>query len=391
MTGAAAAMAQAVTSLDDSKTAEALPPEMEALNRLLKAQAEVKRRDVQRQQAGSGSGGNRSNYDVSALFDQELQKAQQTNYETKSTSAEDKGDSGQSALDAIKELARRQDELLKRQQELARARAQMTEEALKRELEKLTREQSELRQQAEELAQKMASQNPPPSGSPQSASRQDQKAGQKGQQGQQAQQGQPGQSGQSGPSGQGGQSAQTGDSRRMRDVSEEMRNAASELRRQDPGQASARGNRALEKLRELQQQLESARPEDRRRALGDLQLEARQLADAQRQIASELARTQPGDAGKDAVRKLAGEQDRLAARASKLQDALKQQAAVKGSPARSTNAADARGASAPASGQTAGRCRRRRQGHRASATLGADATSGRRDARRHRGSKGRTG
>ena len=71
---------------------------------------------------------------------------------------------------------------------------------------------------------------------------------------------------------------------------------------------------------------ESARPDDRRRALGEMQLEARQLADAQKQIASELARTAPGDPGKDAVRKLAGEQDRLAERAQKLQESLKQQA-----------------------------------------------------------------
>ena len=76
---------------------------------------------MQRQQSGSGSGGNRSNYDVSSLFDKELQKAQQTNYETKSSAVEQKGESAQSALDAIKELARRQDELLKRQQELARS------------------------------------------------------------------------------------------------------------------------------------------------------------------------------------------------------------------------------------------------------------------------------
>ena len=58
---------------------------MEALNQLLKAQADVKQREVQRQQAGSGSGSNRSNYDMSSLFDKELQKAQQTNYETKSS------------------------------------------------------------------------------------------------------------------------------------------------------------------------------------------------------------------------------------------------------------------------------------------------------------------
>src|SRR4029077_11657769 len=134
-------------------------------------------------------------------------------------------------------------------------------------------------------------------------------------------------------SGQSGQSGQSADSKRMRDVSEEMRNAAGELRRQDPGQASARGSRALEKLRELQQQLESARPDERRRALGEMQLEARQLADAQRQIAGELGKTAQGEAGKDALRRLAGEQERLAGRARKLQEQLKQQASAKGADA----------------------------------------------------------
>jgi hypothetical protein len=46
---------------------------------------------IQRQQAGSGNGSNRSNYDLSPLFDKELQKQQQTNYETRST-AEQKDD-----------------------------------------------------------------------------------------------------------------------------------------------------------------------------------------------------------------------------------------------------------------------------------------------------------
>src|SRR6185503_7754990 len=148
MAVAAAAMGKAVGALDALKTGAALPPEMEALNRLLKAQAAVKKREVTRQQAGSGSAGNRNNVDLSTLFDRELQKSQQTNYETRST-AEQRQDPNQSALDKIKDLARRQDELLKKQQELARARAQMTEEELKRELEKLTRDQSELRQKAE--------------------------------------------------------------------------------------------------------------------------------------------------------------------------------------------------------------------------------------------------
>jgi hypothetical protein len=211
---------------------------------------------------------------------------------------------------------------------------------LKRELEKLTRDQSELRQKAEELARQMSQQSASQQAS--SSKQQDDKAGEKGQQGQKGQSGQQGQGGQSGESSQqtsGGQ--QSENSKRMRDVSDEMRNAASELRRQDPGQASARGNRALEKLRELQRQLEAGRPDEKRRALGEMQLEARQLADAQRQIASELGKTAQGDAGKDAVRRLAGEEERLAERARKLQEALKQQAAAKGADPR--GAAGAKG------------------------------------------------
>ena len=44
-------------------------------------------------------------------------------------------------------------------------------------------------------------------------------------------------------------------------------------------------------------------------------------------MASELEKTQPGDTGKDALRRIAGEQDRVAARAARVQENLKQQAA----------------------------------------------------------------
>ena len=54
---------------------------MEALNQLLKAQADVKKRQIP-QQAGGGSGGNRNIQDMSSLFDKELARHQQTNYET---------------------------------------------------------------------------------------------------------------------------------------------------------------------------------------------------------------------------------------------------------------------------------------------------------------------
>jgi len=338
MTAAAAAMAKAAASLDDLKTAPAIPPEMEALNHLLNAQAAVKKREVTRQQAGSGAGNNNRNYDVSALFDKELQKQQQTNYETKSSS-EQRDDAKQSALDKIRDLARRQDELLKKQADLARNRAQMSEEELKRELEKLTREQSDLRQRAEDLARQMAGGQQNQSGQQQNQqNQQGSKSGQQNQQGQQAKSGQQGQGGQESQQGQAGgqqqsqsnQGGASGDAgKRMRDVSEEMRNATSDLRRQDPRQATASAQRALERLRALERQMQSAAPDERRRALGEMQLEARQLADAQRQISSELSKTGQGDASKDALRRLAGEQERLAERARRLQDGLKQQAAGK--------------------------------------------------------------
>jgi hypothetical protein len=305
MTAAADAMTRAVTSLDALNTTDARGPEMEALTHLLRAQADVKKRDVVRQQAGSGAGSNRSNYDLSTLFDRELQKQQQTNYETRS-SAEERKDGEQSALDKIRELARRQDELVRRQQELARNRPQLSAEELKRELEKLTREQSELRQKAEDLARQMDQQ-------------QQQQRGSEGSRGSQ------GSSGAQGSRGSAGSGSEN--SKRMRDVSEAMRSATNDLRRQDPqqpGDPSAAASRALEALRNLERQMQSNQPDDRRRAAGDMQLEARQLADAQRQVASELGRAAAGPGDKDAIRRLAGEEERLADRARRLQESLKQ-------------------------------------------------------------------
>src|SRR5262245_1323652 len=165
-------------------------------------------------------------------------------------------------------------------------------------------------------------------------SQQAQNGGQRGQS-QSGQQGKAGQSGQSGESGNSGQSGQS--SGQMKDVSEAMRNATNDLRRQNPSQASASGNRALEKLRELERQLQSKRPDEQRRALGDMQLEARQLADAQRQIASELAKTGQGETAKDAVRRLAGEQERIADRARRLQGSLERQASGGGRASASDN------------------------------------------------------
>lgn len=317
MGAAAAAMQTAVTHLDALKTSAALPPEMDALKRLLKAQSDVRKRQVARQQAGAGAGQNNRNYDLSTLFDKELQRQQQTNYETPN-STEQREDSNTGVLDKVKELARRQDELIKRQQELAKERAGMTEEELKRELEKLTREQTELRQRAEEIARQMEGRQQ--QGSRQSANQQSSSQGQ--QSGSQASSGQ--QSGRQQSAGQQPSGQPSRSANGMRSASDDMRDATNDLRRQDPSQASARGTRALEKLRDLERQLQAGAPDERRRALGEMQLEARQLADGQRQVASELEKRAPGESGQDQLRRLAGEQERLADRARRLEQGLKQ-------------------------------------------------------------------
>lgn len=298
MTRAVAAMSKAGTQLDALNTTAALPHEMTALNELLKAESENRRRQIARQQGG-GIGSNRATQDLSTLFDRELQRRQQTNYETPSSS-ENAQQPQDKSIDKIRELARRQDELNREQQDLANQKTQMTADELKRQLERLTREQSELRRQAEELSRQLSQE--------QKASAAQSQSGQ-GQSGQGSQQRNPQQSG----------------SQSLRDISEEMRNAANDLRREDPRQASARSGKALEGLRDLERQLQTARPDDRMRRLGDLGLEARQLADAQRQIASDLTRIgKGGEPSPDTLRRLAGDKERIADRVDKLQKSVKQ-------------------------------------------------------------------
>jgi hypothetical protein len=278
------AMGRAVSELDRFSTTGAMPHEMEALNQLLKADAENRRRQITRsQQAGGGGGQNRAEADLSSLFDQELRKRQATAYESPNTTEARQETRQQDPLEAIRELARRQDALNRQQRDLERNRDQMDAEELKRQLERLTREQNELRQQAQQLSEQM----------------------------------------QRGQTGSRGSQNQQDEGRRMREISEDMRNAATGMQRRDPDQASQSGDRASERLRDLERQMQASRPDERRRALGDLQLESRQLADEQRRLASESSRTTKGQTGDDARRRLAGEQERLAERTDRLQESVK--------------------------------------------------------------------
>jgi hypothetical protein len=303
---AIAAMGRAIEQLQGQRTSEALPHEMAALQGLLQAQAEIRRREVIQQRAGAGGSGlGRQGQDLSALFDKELQRQQGTNYESRSNLAERPDSrSEDSALDRIRDLARRQEELSRRQRELATS--NLSADEIKRQLERLMRDQAELREQLEELARQGQQQAKPSQGS-QTTKPQPGQAGQQNQQGSGA-----------GQSTSQGQASSAGTE--MGEAADQMSRAMSELQRQDPKAAAERAERAAEQLRQLEQQMRGDSPEARQRAAGELRLEAQQIADEQRRIAAEAERLQKGGGvSADAWRRLAGEKDDLADRVDELQ------------------------------------------------------------------------
>jgi hypothetical protein len=289
---AISAMGRAVDQLQGQRTADALPHEMAALQGLLQAQAEIRRREVSQQAGAAGGGLGRQGQDLSALFDKELQRQQRTNYETRTQLETPAAQENQSALDRIRDLARRQEELSRRQRELANA--SLTPEEIKRQLEQLTREQNDLRERADEIAKQMAQQGTRAGSQPKPGENQSTGSSQ-------------------GESGGG-----------IRGASEQMRSAASELQRRDPATAAERAERAASELRRLADQLQEDSPEARQRAAGELRLEAQQIADEQRRIAGEASRLEKSTGDRDAWRRLAGEKEKLADRVDDLQRAARQ-------------------------------------------------------------------
>ena len=106
-------------------------------------------------------------------------------------------------------------------------------------------------------------------------------------------------------------------------ASEDMRGAASQLRREDPASARGQSDRALQKLRGVERALKESGPDERRKALGDTELEARQLATRQRQLNEQAGRASQPDRA-DARRRVSGEQEQLAGRAEALAQRLRE-------------------------------------------------------------------
>ena len=283
------AMGEAAAALRAGETGLAIPLEMEALNQLLRVQAEIRRTRVSSQQAsqGASSAGTRAREDLSALFDRELRREQETNYENRTPASASDAAEESEALRRVRELAERQTRLNRQHQELADTQGALDAPELQRRLARLTREQHELREQMADLERQLT-------GERQAA--------------------QTGQTGQSGPTGQSGQVGEGGAG-----ITDRMRRALSALGRRDPAAAAEAGEETVGRLRDLERRLSRASERGARVALGSLQLEAQQLADAQRNMASQTRRMEVGPSGRDARTHLAEDRDQLARRADSLE------------------------------------------------------------------------
>jgi hypothetical protein len=276
------AMASAQTALQGMQTGVALPSEMDALNELLRAQAEIRRRQVSSQSVqGAQTPGTQAEEDLSELFDRELRRDQETNYETGSRGAASDRAELSETLRRLRELAERQEEV---NRELNRSNEDTPEEARRRALERLTREQQAIREQLEHLAQEFGD-----------AQRR----------------------------GGGGQGGQPGGGALDR-AAEQMRRASSELRRANAEQARAEGQQVVDELRRVERQLRGEAADEHEGAVAESALEVRQIAEAQRLIAEEAAEVAAGNRTDESRARLADSKDRLADRVDALGDELRE-------------------------------------------------------------------
>ena len=278
MRDAVAAMTEAEIGLRANETSRAVPLEMEALNQLLKAEAEVRRRQVSTQQNGGGRRReNQAREDLSALFDQELRRDQETNYESRPSPPEEEAKDDESeAQRRLRELAERQQDLSRDQAELAGREDAIEAEERRRQLDRLTREQNELREELEALARDLESLRQNADGQ---------------------------------------QQADAGE------ISDRMRRAMSDLRRGDLSQAARQSQQAADRLQELQRQMAGQSGENDA-ALGELQREAQHLAELQRQIASDTRHSEPGATGDARRASVATRGDELADQVDSLEQRM---------------------------------------------------------------------
>ena len=248
LAAAADAMARAVTALRAASTGEALPAETEALAALLRAQAAIRRSRVAR--GGSGqSAGWQPREDLSRLFDRDLRREQETNYENRPSTPPAESGAGSDALRRVRELADRQAALGREQEDLARRRGGLDEDEAARVLERLTREQEELRARAEALERELEARAA--GGRPSGRSGSDSSVAPRSPSSAEAESSaQPGSSGSS--------EARAGSASARGGVGAAMRRALAEMRRGDAAGAAEQAREARDRLRALERGLAAA-------------------------------------------------------------------------------------------------------------------------------------
>jgi hypothetical protein len=280
---AAESMEPAAESLADIELDDAVPPEQDALQHLLRAEAVFTDIQVAFNQSGGGGGGGMAGRDLSELFELEMD-LEKNQYETESPVAFDSEASQQEQVDEairkLQELARRQEQLANQ----ANRRNGLTEQD-RWQQESLRRETEELKRQLEEMQQRLAQQ-------------QQQQQGQQGQQGQEGQQGQQGQPGQPGQ-GQSGQQASNETQRAIDQLNQALQAMNQATGQGQPGQPGQQGQmspeearRAIEQarrqLQEALQQLTSERQAAVAEAFEDLAQRSSEVYDQQRELATDL-------------------------------------------------------------------------------------------------------
>ena len=264
---AADAMKPAAEKLADVALKDAVPPEQDALQHLLRAEAAFTDIQVAFQQNG-GRGGGGAGRDLSELYELEMD-LQKNQYETESPvqldAAQDKVD------DAIKKL-----------QELARRQEQLAQQANRRNglSEKDRWQQEELRRQTEELKRELEQVQ-------QQLAQAQQQAGQRGQQGQQGQQG--GTPSQQNANGQSQQATEQA-IQKLNEALQAMNQANGQGAQQnaDPAQTQRAVDQARRELQQALQQLTSQRQAAVGEAFSNLAERSKQLYEGQRQVAQDL-------------------------------------------------------------------------------------------------------
>ena len=247
-------MRDAVKVLQDTRLNDALTPERQAYQYLLRAEAEIT--EVQLQQAQSSGAANAASLEeLSQLFDEEMDKLK-NKYETmRETQQQQSEKEVNEALEKVKELARRQEQFNQRMRDLARK--DLAEAERKRQIEELRRQQEELRRETQDLNRQIQNLQRQNASIPKDVQ----------------------------------------DS--LRRTESEMNNSSNSLRQQNAEQAAATGQRALNNLKRLENSLQRNQKESLRRKFDALDQQLQELADAQKQLTADVEKLTSGSENQD--------------------------------------------------------------------------------------------